>query len=273
MAEAELVNDKALATRSEQQGLATIPDWMENAPEEDQIEGQPRIPRLAIAQGLSPQLQRNNPKYIPELKLGELFNTLTREVYGVGPLEFSVVRRMPSRWIEFDADRKVVDPDVPPNDPRTQWRQTPEGRKPPIATQFLDFIVVLLGQMEPIAISCARTGMRAADDLLGLISIRRPKLIAGKFMRLPEFAMKFTVEVGQATGPANSTYGVFTFKQAGDLTDDLERARLVRGFRDQFVNQVIDIDVDTDAATPEAGGDTSFNPEELERQARVDPGM
>lgn len=271
MAEAKL--DQSIATRGEQ-GLAEVPDWMQNVPEEEAYEGRPRMPRLAIAQGLSPQLQRNDPKYIPDLKLGELFNTLTREVYGEGPLEFAVVRRLPSRWIEFDSDRKVVDPDVPPNDPeRTKWRTTPEGRKPPIATQFLDFVVVLLKTMEPIAISCAKSNMRSADDLLGLIQMRRPKMIGGKMMRLPEFAMRFTVEVGQAKGPANSTFGIFVFKQAGDLTNDLERARIVRVFRDQFVNQVIDIDRDVDdnpdATTAQGGGDTSFDTAAMDAEAEM----
>jgi len=267
MADPEVVNDHALATRGEQ-ALAEVPDWMQNAPEEEIYEGRPRMPRLAIAQGLSPQLQRNDPKYIAELRLGQLFNTLTREVYGEGPLEFCVVRRLPSRWIEFDAERKVVDPDVPPNDPRTKWRTTPEGRKPPIATQFLDFVVVLLKTMEPIAISCAKSNMSAASDLLGLIQIRRPKMIGNKMMRLPEFAMKFTVEVGQAKGPANSTFGVFVFKQAGDLTTDLDRARVVRMYRDQFVNQTIDIDREVEE-TPQESGDTSFNPEELEQEPQM----
>ena len=74
-----------------------------------------------------------------------------------------------------------------------------------------------------------------ADTNSGIfIRCSDPKMIGGKMMRLPEFAMKFTVEVGQAKGPANSTYGVFVFKQAGDLTADLDRARIVRAYRDQF---------------------------------------
>lgn len=276
MAESELVDDKALATRGVT-ALAEVPDWLQGAPEDDQVEGgNPKMPRLAIAQGMSPQVQ-NGPKKIKGLEIGQMFNTLTRTIYGNGPLEFAVVKRLPPRWIEFDADRKIVDPDVPPNDPRTQWRQTAEGRKPPIATQFLDFVVVLLADMEPIAISCSRSNMKSADELLGLIQIRRPKMIGGKPMRLPEFAMKFSVEAGQfpVPGQANSTYGAFVFKQAGDLVDEPEKARMVRQFREQFLQTPIDIDteLEPDASDSREVGDTSFDPNELERQARVDPGM
>lgn len=259
----ELVKDTQLAPRGET-ALAEVPDWMEGAPEEDVVEGRPRMPRLAIAQGMSPAMQRNSPKYVAGLALGDLFNTLTREKYGPGPLEFSVVRRLPSRWIEFDEERKMVDPDVPPGDPRTEWRITAEGRKPPIATQFMEFVVILLANMEPIAISCARTNMSAANDLLGLIQIRRPKIIGGKLMKLPEFAMKFSVEVGQASGPNNSTYGIFVFKQAGDLVNEPEKARMVRAFREQFATEVIEIEREEEPV-PEDHGDTSFDPNELEQ--------
>lgn len=273
-----LDKDTSLAARGEQ-ALAEIPDWMQNAPEDDHVEGgRPKMPRLAIAQGMSPQVQ-SGPKKIKGLEIGAMFNTLTQEIYGVGPLEFAIVRRLPARWIEFDADRKVVDPDVPPGDERTEWRVEAGKRKPPIATQFLDFIVVLLANMEPIAISCARSNMKGADELLGLISIRRPKLIAGKPTRLPEFAMKFTVEAGQfpVPGQASSTYGAFVFKQAGDLVNEPEKARIVRAFRDQFLAEPIDLDTELDPEPTDtesaSAGDTSFNPEELERQAKVDPGM
>lgn len=40
------------------------------------------LPFLAIAQGLSPQVERNQPdKYIPGLKVGDIFNTATRKYW------------------------------------------------------------------------------------------------------------------------------------------------------------------------------------------------
>lgn len=40
------------------------------------------IPRLSICSKQSPQFDENNEKYIPGLKLGVFFNTVSREIYG-----------------------------------------------------------------------------------------------------------------------------------------------------------------------------------------------
>lgn len=64
---------------------------LENARAEDF-----QIPRLQVAQALSPQLLRSKPEYIPGLMVGQFFNTVTQEVYGdtvqVVPVKFSVSR-------------------------------------------------------------------------------------------------------------------------------------------------------------------------------------
>jgi hypothetical protein len=55
-----------------------------------------QIPRLQIAQALSPQLMRTKPEYIPGLMVGQYFNTVTGEVYGdaiqVVPVKYSFSR-------------------------------------------------------------------------------------------------------------------------------------------------------------------------------------
>lgn len=266
----ELVNDNTvLATRGET-ALAQVPDWMQGAEEDAPIAREDmRMPRLAIAQGLSPAMIPGKPEYNEDLKLGHLFNSLTSEIYGKGPLQFAIAKRLPPRWVEFDEERNMVDPDVDPKDAvRTSWRTDENGeRKPPIATKFLDYVIVLLDTMEPIALSCARSNIKAAASLNGLIQMRKPRLIAGKAVRIPEFAMKFTVETAMVPGPNNSTYGVFVFKNAGDLLNEPEAASAMRGFHDSFSTKVIDIDreaVDetgpSDSQEPASGGDTSFDP-------------
>jgi hypothetical protein len=55
-----------------------------------------QIPRLQIAQAMSPQLVRSKPEYIPNLMVGQYFNTVTGEIYGdsviVVPVRYSVSR-------------------------------------------------------------------------------------------------------------------------------------------------------------------------------------
>src|SRR5688572_33313161 len=40
------------------------------------------VPRLAIAQSMTPARKRGNPKYNPDLQEGQLFNSVSGEVYG-----------------------------------------------------------------------------------------------------------------------------------------------------------------------------------------------
>lgn len=141
-----------------------------------------RFPRLAIAQGLSPQIASDNP--INGLKLYDMFNDLTNEIYGRGPLLFVPVRR-DVRYIEFrprDEGGGVLDLDVPPNDPRTQWTTTMEGnekvRVAPRATKFVEFVVLLLREEhdpEPIVLSIKDTNKwnrKAHTDLTTIISLQ-----------------------------------------------------------------------------------------------------
>lgn len=78
---------KAAVTKKEEGGaLAAVPDYLkedmesdagnENVGKDDVI-----IPRLLQSQGLSPQIDKDDPKYIKGLDKGRLFNSLTGEIY------------------------------------------------------------------------------------------------------------------------------------------------------------------------------------------------
>ncbi|KKM78483.1 hypothetical protein LCGC14_1359440, partial [marine sediment metagenome] len=91
----------------EKAGLTALarPDFIEvgTAGTEDITADDLKLPRLAIAQGLSPQMLPDDSAHIEGLKLFELFNDLTDEIYGKGPLTFIVGRRQVKR-IEFDPE-------------------------------------------------------------------------------------------------------------------------------------------------------------------------
>ena len=79
--------------------------------------------RLAIAQGLSPQITPGDLLHIKGLELFDMFNDLTAENYGKGPLTFVPLRR-DVRHIEFIPRSEgggIVDLDVPFGDPRLEW--------------------------------------------------------------------------------------------------------------------------------------------------------
>jgi len=155
-------------------GTLAVPDYLkdvegpkgrENIQREDLT-----LPRLALAQALSPQVDRGDDNYIEGLSNGDLFNSLTREAYGQGPVPVLIVRVEPVRWMEFDEkDRTLIlDRNVPVGDPRTKWG---EDGTPPRATKFMDFLALHAETAEPLGLSFKSTSIKAGKDINTFIEI------------------------------------------------------------------------------------------------------
>lgn len=177
-----------------------------------------RLPRLAISQGLSPQLTPGDPKHIPGLTLFQLFNDLTGEIYGAGPIKFIPIRR-DIRRIEFiprDEGGGVRDLNVPANDPRNEWTEGPGGeRVPPAATRYVEFIALILREgksPEPIVISIKDTNKFNRDA-----SVRLTTFI--KMRQAAIYAGVYSVKVG--TGKNDSgTFGIPIIENEGFVQDE-----------------------------------------------------
>lgn len=192
----------------------TLPDFIkvgdsrgsENVATEDL-----KIPRVLLAQGLSPELVEGDPAYIPGIKLGDAFNSVTREVYGKGPIEVVIVRAEPVKYIEFyprnSAEGKgVKDFDVKPDDPRTRWQ---DDGKPPVATKFLEFVALLGADLEPVILTFKGTGLKTARDLSTFI-----KLPVKGHGNVPAFARRFSL-TASVVRDGDKTYAVFTARPTG----------------------------------------------------------
>lgn len=193
-----------------------------------------KLPRLAIAQGLSPQVIPGDSQYIPNLKLFEMFNDLSGEIYGTGPLYFIPLRREVRR-VEFEPRVKgqqggggVIDRDVPPNDPRTLWTwSSPElkasGVKadvPPRATTFHEFVMLLLrpdGLPEMIVLSIAAKNKYNTRAAINLTSFIKQQAMRGR-QSAPIYGCQYTVE-SKSEKFNEGTAGVYVIKQAGRLDD------------------------------------------------------
>jgi hypothetical protein len=234
------------------------PDYFANEkPEglEHLTEGDIQMPRLLIAQGLSPQLNPAKPNFIEGLSQGQFFNSLTEQIYGKGPLQFCVIRADMPRWVEFiprDLGGGVKDPKVPFGDPRTEFQ--PDG-KPPIATKFYDFIIRLLPSGEMIALSMKSTGLKVARQLNGLMQARMKPIWTGVYQIT---APSMTNAKGKWFIPAIKNAGWVSKEIAQDVKDTYEMMK----------NRVIDIDMPEFRGAEEQAepGDTSFDPVELEKQ-------
>lgn len=203
-----------------------------------------KMPRLALAQGLSPQLNPDEPLYIDGLKLGDAFNSLTGEIYGRGPWEIAVVRRDPPRWVEFiprDEGGGVKDLNVPRKDPRCEWRTVTDEktgqsvRLPPIATQFYDYIVVFLATREIIAVSCKSTAIRMTAQPWNSLLMQRTQV---KPMFMGKYALRSVM-----TKNAKGSFAALLVANAGWVQDPDEIQFLGKTFL-AFKDKVVEIDRD-----------------------------
>jgi len=183
--------EKALAKQNAD-GAVVVPDafkkytgkGMEHVTSDDM-----QLPRLALAQGLSPQIDKSDPLYIEDLELGDAYNSVTGEILGVGPWSVSFIRADPPRYVEFiprEEGGGVKDPDVPADDPRTEFTIGEDGKRvKPIATKFYDFVAVMLDTRELIALSFKSAGIQTAKRLNTVILNRENKhgipMIAGQY--------------------------------------------------------------------------------------------
>lgn len=218
-----------------------------------------KLPRLGIAQGLSPQMDESSSAYIKELKVNDMFNDLSGEIYGRGPLTFLPVLRG-VRFIEFDPDNRgtVLDMNVPPTDPRTQWTTDEEGKRvPPRATKFVEFVGLLVHEnREPeiIVLSIKDTNKfnrRAHDRLTMFIKMSNRAIYSAMY------------EITSKPEKNDSgTFGVFIINKKG-LVQDQELYENARGYHHALKGKTIVVNREAtpedDAAGSGEGGDTSFD--------------
>lgn len=194
-----------------------------------------RLPRLACAQGLSPQTTEGSSTYIDGLRPIDLFNDLTSEILGRGPITFVPVRR-DVRRIEFRPRAEgggVIDMDVPPGDLRLKWTGIGADRQPPAATRFTEFIVLLLRpgkRPEPIVLAIKDTNKfnrRAAEQLTSFIKLRDASIYAGMY----------TVS-SIAEKNDKGTFGVYVIKNAGFIPVDTPAGRKLYDYAEGFAKSL-----------------------------------
>jgi len=191
-----------------------------------------RIPRLSLAQPLSPQILDGDMKRIEGLSVGMSFNDLTEQIYGKDPLNVIVVRADKPRWVEFAEDRSVIDPAVPAGDPRTEFTTDNKGNRiPPAATCFYDYVILRGPELEPLAWSCKGSAIGiTARPLNGLIRVK-PVPIYGCWYKLIPKQMKND----------KGTWYVYVPKQTGFVTHP-DVYKKAKEYFDIFKQKPVDFD-------------------------------
>lgn len=166
------------------------------------------LPFLAICQKTSPQLESDSPKYIEGIRFLEMFNSLTGDTYGQGPIEFIPIlcKKHAIEFHPYESGGGVKDRSVPWDDERCSFHDDDK----PVATRFYDWIVWLVATSEPVVLSFKGTGISAAKQFQQILNLRSG----------PAFTGKYTV--GTAKGISNgNSFGKFVVKPAGKTPDEL----------------------------------------------------
>lgn len=261
-----------LVKKDQNTALSSIPDFMRD----DMNEGKEgidisriKMPRLGIAQGLSHAMIPGDSAYIDGLRMFEMYNATTDEIYGMGPILFIAIQYRVV-IIEFDPkDRnKILDNNVPANDPRTQWRPNPDDPKkdlPPLATTFNEAGVLLIREgrpPEPIVISIKMTNkhnVRAGDRLTMFIN-NTPGPIYGSLKSIGSKSEKndrgsFGVPVIQNIRMLGKVGGPLSPNLEGDaLSEDTSLYLYAKQFYTSIQGKIIDTDRVADEGEETGGG-------------------
>ena len=225
-------------------------------------------PRLGLAQKMSPEVDpTNRDRYIEGLQFTDMFHSLAGKSFGKGPLHFVILRRDKPRWIEFnplDQGGGIRDMNVPPNDPRTFFTTGPNNeRVKPVATMFYDFIVLLLTALDledplknVIALSLKSSGIKAAKHLNFLVLQRGKKLICKGV-----YELRTDSATDKKTG---GVYAVYKVKNAGWLAAGSLVEKLAIELFESWKDR--EAMIDRGDNHEEGGGDTDFNPADIEKQ-------
>lgn len=152
------------------------------------------LPRLALAQSQSPEVTEGTPTFVPGIKVGDLFNSITKVNYGK-EVYVQILKKEPLRAMQFrpiESGGGILDPNVPIGDPRLAWGEN--GEKP-AATLFRDFIARIILPRQPdseqiIALSFKSTGIRAAKELAAKISMRNHPMFVGLYKITSDISLK-----------------------------------------------------------------------------------
>jgi len=231
-----MAEDKALIKHNTPAALA-LPDFVDPTDRrgaEGITADDIRLPRLVVAQALSPEVQRNDPKRIEGLEAGDIFSNLLQTNYKSGPVEVVVVRREAPRAVEFwprkgkpgyvAGQEGIKDRNVPLTDARCKFA---EDGTPPVATIYHEYVAFDVNTREPYILSFKGTSSGAAKALNTFLSLRKG----------PAFATTFKVSASPKTFAEGVAY-VFTV-QPGRAVDKETydfAAALYEDFKDRAVS-------------------------------------
>ena len=245
--------------------LAEVPEFLRTqignqAGMENVEQGDLLLPRLGLCQALSPQKRKTHATYIEGLKEGELFNTVTKEIYGES-LEVVMLFFFKNRIKYFPiddgggidcisvngVDGGRISPDGCSICKFSQFgngqKDDEHGNDSPLCTLYHNYMAFTLGEVPtPIALSFKSTGLTKSKQMLANI----------RMTRLPMYAKKYTIEVVTVTKGDQEWY------EKKITPTEFVSAEVFAEMEKQF-NMLKSMNIKVDTTGEEGSGDASFD--------------
>lgn len=180
-----------------EQGSA-LPEWLQKGSRgSEEVEATDiTLPRVGIIQALSPQLKKNDPKYIQGCEQGVLFNTLTSELYPDGISFVPVLFR--KEWIAFkDREKGGGFRGAWPFKEEVRARTEVEAMEDAADVELLEshshigYLIKGDGELEQCVVACTKSALKFSRKLNSLATL------AG----VDRFAKAYEVRGVEASGP------------------------------------------------------------------------
>ena len=205
------------------------------------------IPRLQLAQKMSPELDENDAKYIEGIKAGNFFNSVSRDIY----TDIDVIpchsRTSYTEWVprdqggglvgEHDADSPAVKNTLTVEEDGKRRDVMESGNELVIADEFYSFIVKEDGDYEPVLISMKSTQRKVAKRWRTLISMnkaRNPK--TNQLQSVPIFSTLWKLTSVVEVNKKNEKYSNFAVQKIGPIsTDKQDLYHAAKQFRQSII--------------------------------------
>lgn len=247
-----------LATR-QAGGALVVPDFLKNERGREGFDQMDRsdviLPRLAICQSLSPQLKASKPEFIKGLADGDLFNSVSEEIYG-GEIHLIPIQMSKSR-ILFNPlnqgggikcqsmngiDGGQICPQGCAQCPNSKFA---EDGTPPACNNFYNYPVVLLPAMSPAIFSMKSSAVKVAKRWNARMQL------LGDY---PMFAGVYKVKTVEQTSNNNTFFSpTITFSRFATE----QEFKLAKGFYESFQgkNVMAEAEQELHEEKPAAGAD------------------
>jgi hypothetical protein len=211
--------EKTVAANDDPRGLALAtdrPDWVDphsHHGSEEVTANDITLPRIEVLQALSPQLKKNEAVYIEGSEQGQIFNTISGEIYGseviVCPILF---QRQFILWQDRKLGGGFAGSFLTEVDAETERDAKEKPDDYEVAEHHINYCLILHanGRMEEAVLSWARTKLKASRRLNALVQMNPGD----------RYSRAYRLKAVEATAPKGD-YWTFDISPRGYVPKDI----------------------------------------------------